>query len=347
MKDSQPLNSPGFTRRDLIRIVASAGASAVLPGEVSAAPEAPPVSSEVVYDSHVVFDYSPSEGSYDASDSYLVAPSTLETSDGKFPVDSQHFVSPPNALRLKWRSATGGDWQMTLKVRRGHARARSFQGSSLVFWCFSDFEITAANSPLIRLCDLAGESTPEINLVQGDSSIPAGKWVQLVLPFASFVWAVFKDLSEPRFRSRDLEWIAFTQGLDDNREHTLYLDDFQVRDVTAGATTAPSSPGNLTVRGFERHLDISWQASNAPDLLAYRIYRSVDGEPFTPVGTQQGSRTRWVDFLNAPERPATYRVTAIDLAGNESPPSPAAAGRTRALTDDELLSMVQEACFRY
>jgi exo beta-1,2-glucooligosaccharide sophorohydrolase (non-reducing end) len=216
-----------------------------------------------------------------------------------------------------------------------------------VFWCFSDFEITAANSPLIRLCDLAGESTPEINLVQGDSSIPAGKWVQLVLPFASFVWAVFKDLSEPRFRSRDLEWIAFTQGLDDNREHTLYLDDFQVRDVTAGATTAPSSPGNLTVRGFERHLDISWQASNAPDLLAYRIYRSVDGEPFTPVGTQQGSRTRWVDFLNAPERPATYRVTAIDLAGNESPPSPAAAGRTRALTDDELLSMVQEACFRY
>lgn len=350
MKKDQPLNLPGFTRRDLMKIVASAGAAAVLHADASEASEASrasPASTEVVYDNHVIFDFSPSDSGYDASDSYLVPPSTLETSDGKFPVDSKHFVSPPNALRLRWRSATGGDWQMILKVRRRNTRPRSFQGSSLVFWCFSESELPAAASPLIYLRDSATGSTPAIRLVEGDSRIPAGKWVQLVLPFASFAPAILKGTSEPRFNSRDLNRIAFMQGLDDNLEHTLFLDDFQVRDVTGGDTVVPTAPGAVAVRGFERHLDISWQPSTAPDLLAYRIYRSWDGHTFTPVGTQQGSRTRWVDFINAPERHASYRVTALDLGGNESPPSPATQGHPRTLTDDELVSMVQEACFRY
>jgi hypothetical protein len=350
MKKEQPLNLPGVTRRDLMKIVASAGAAAVLHADASEASEASrasPASSEVVYDNHVIFDFSPSDSGYDASDSYLVPPSTLETSDGKFPVDSRHFVSPPNALRLRWRSATGGDWQMILKVRRRNTRPRSFQGSALVFWCFSESELPAAASPLIYLRDSATGSTPAIRLVAGDSRIPAGKWVQLVLPFASFVPAILKGTSEPRFNSGDLNRIAFMQGLDDNLEHTLFLDDFQVRDAAGGDTTVPAAPGAVAVRGFERHLDISWQPSTAPDLLAYRIYRSWDGHTFTPVGTQQGSRTRWVDFVDAPERHASYRVTALNLAGNESPPSPATHGRQRTLTDDELVSMVQEACFRY
>lgn len=347
MKKDQPLNLPGFTRRDLMKIVASAGAAAVLHADASEASAASPAATAVVYDEHVIFDFSPSGVGYDASDSYLVPPSTLETSDGKFPIDSKHFVSPPNALRLRWRSATGGDWQMILKVRRRHTRPRSLQGSSLVFWCFSESELTAAASPLIYLRDSTTRSTPAIRLVEGDRRIPAGKWVRVVLPFASFVPAIFKGTTEPRFNSRDLDRIAFMQGLDDNLEHTLFLDDFQVRDVTGGSTMTPTAPGTVDVRGFERHLDISWQPSTAPDLLAYRIYRSWDGDTFTPVGTQQGSRTRWVDFIDAPERHASYRVTALNLAGNESPPSPATQGRTRALTDDELISMVQEACFRY
>ena len=89
-----------------MRIVASAGAAAALP--VRAAAAAPAAQSTaaptgIVYDDHVIFDFSPSDRGYDASDSYLVAPSALETSDGRFPVDSRHFVSPPNALRLRWR----------------------------------------------------------------------------------------------------------------------------------------------------------------------------------------------------------------------------------------------------
>ncbi|HEY5552864.1 MAG TPA: glucoamylase family protein, partial [Opitutaceae bacterium] len=39
--------------------------------------------------------------------------------------------------------------------------------------------------------------------------------------------------------------------------------------------------------------------------------------------------------------------SAVDIDGNESPLSEAASATTRAMSDDELLDMVQEGCFRY
>src|SRR5690606_1767161 len=75
---------------------------------------------------------------------------------------------------------------------------------------------------------------------------------------------------------------------------------------------------------------------------------SWDGTTFEPIGTQQGSRTRFVDFTGEPPREAVYRVTALDLAGNESAPSPVSQrARTRAFSDEDLMTMVQEASFRY
>ena len=54
------------------------------------------------YDRHVFFDNSLPDRSYFLSEGMTVAPSKLELVDGKFPVDSNHFLSPPNSLRLKW-----------------------------------------------------------------------------------------------------------------------------------------------------------------------------------------------------------------------------------------------------
>jgi len=298
------------------------------------------------YDRHVMFDNSLADGGYDPSLSYLVAPSTLETFNGKFPVEPGRFVSPPNALRLKWRSATGGDWRMTLEIPRRYARPFRFEGSALTFWCYSDSELTAENSPRIYLRDLDENGTPAIPLVRGDP-IPANQWTLITIPFSTFKSTIYHGTTDIAFNSEKLLSIAFMQGLDDDREHTLILDDFQVRDVDTKDTTPPPAPPTLTTRGFDRHVDVAWNHSEAPDLLAYRIYRAFDGTHFQPIGTAQRTRSRFVDFVGASDRVAHYRVTAIDLAGNESPPSAISSTATRALNDDELLDMVQEACFRY
>ncbi len=308
----------------------------------------PPVAAQPsFYDRHVMFDNSLADGGYDPSLSYLVAPSTLETFNGKFPVEPGRFISPPNALRLKWRSATGGDWRMTLEIPRRYARPFRFEGAALTFWCYPDFEITAENSPRVYLRDLDENGTPTITLVRGNDRIPANQWTLVTIPFSTFKSAIYHGTTDNAFNPEKLLSIAFMQGLDDNREHTLIVDDFQVRDVDVKDTTPPPPPPTLTTRGFDRHVDVAWNHSEAPDLLAYRIYRAFDGTTFQPVGTAQRTRSRFADFIGASDRVAHYRVTAIDLAGNESAPSAISSTATRALNDDELLDMVQEACFRY
>lgn len=299
------------------------------------------------YDRHVIFDNSLPDGSYDASNSYLVAPSTLELHNGKFPVATDHFVSPPNALRLRWRSATGGDWRMTLEIPRRYARIFQFEGDALTFWCYADSEITEANSPRVFLQDLDKASTPAVTLVQGDKRIPAGKWVQITLPFAAFRDPVYNGTADNLFNPRRFLSIAFMQALDDDVPHTVYLDDFQIRPTSVADDEPPAAPAQVEARGFERHVDVTWQADDPGDVLSFRIYRAREDGEFAPVGTAQAARRRFTDFIGEPGASAQYRVTAIDLAGNESPVSVVARATTREFTDDELLDMVQEACFRY
>ncbi|HYP16750.1 MAG TPA: hypothetical protein VEQ65_06020, partial [Opitutus sp.] len=303
---------------------------------------------QTVYDRHVIFDNSLPEGGYDSSNSYLVAPSTLETHEGKFPVDADRFVSPPNGLRLRWRSAPGGDWRMTVEISRRYARPFRFEGDSLTFWCFADREITAANSPRVFLQDADKHGSPAVTLVNGDARIPARAWTLVTLPFAALRTPRFHGTDDSKYRVAATVSVSFMQGLDDDQEHTLYLDDFQIRDAHTGDSTPPAAPGAVAVRAYERHVDVSWPPSSAEDLLAYRIYRSTDALTYVPVGTQQGTRTRFADFLGDPAQEASYRITAIDLAGNESSPSPESPRAiTRPMNDEELLNMTQEACFRY
>ena len=55
------------------------------------------------YDGHVVFDNSLADGSWHYSGSHVAGPSELDPLDGKLPVDGNHYLTPPNALRLNWR----------------------------------------------------------------------------------------------------------------------------------------------------------------------------------------------------------------------------------------------------
>ncbi|MGH8167222.1 MAG: glucoamylase family protein, partial [Woeseiaceae bacterium] len=129
------------------------------------------------YDRHVLFDNSHSDGGYESSGGWFIAPSVVELSDNTVPVETEHFVSPPNALRLAWQSAAGGDWRTTVEITRRYARPFRFDGAALTLWCYADSEITAANSPRVFLTDVNENATPAVTLVSGDERIPAGQWV--------------------------------------------------------------------------------------------------------------------------------------------------------------------------
>ncbi|HTL17896.1 MAG TPA: glucoamylase family protein [Patescibacteria group bacterium] len=298
------------------------------------------------YDRHVVFDNSSSEGSYYRSEGSVVAPSQLELSEGKIPVETNRFKSPPNCLRLKWRSARGGDWRWKLKTAAQYGRNLQFDGDNLSFWCFSDSEIAPEESPQIALQDVAGVGSASYSLLADCGRLPARKWVRVKIPFDHFK-PLFGRTDDLNCDPHKLATIWLSQGLDDGKEHTLYLDDIQIVPSNQSSHESPVVPTSLSAVGAELHVDLNWNFGGGSDVLKFQIYRSWDSEKYTPIGIQAGHLNRFVDFLGQTNRKAFYRVSAVNLAETESPLSQAVSASTRPFTDDELLDLVQEGCFHY
>lgn len=298
------------------------------------------------YDRHVIYDNSPANGGYFNSEAGVVAPSAFERAGERVPTTTERFISPPNALKLHWKSASGGNWHAVIKDPGRDWRKLKMQGDLLAFWCWSDTEITVESSPRVTMQDANNNWASAETLVRGADRLPAKQWVRVQLAMNGRQ-AISHDTSDKAFKLEDAVAVIFTQGLDDGAEHTLYVDDFMIVDSKA-PSAAPVAPGAVQVTGYERHFDVSWQPSPSEEVIAYRIYRSVDGKNFAPIGTQRNAWTRFMDWAGAPGATASYKVTAVNFAGDESPLSEASpVATTRAMTDDELLEMVQLACFRY
>jgi exo beta-1,2-glucooligosaccharide sophorohydrolase (non-reducing end) len=296
------------------------------------------------YDTHVAFDNSLPSGSLYGSNAEVIPPSQLDAVDGKLPVDESHFISPPNALRLKWQSATGGDWNVSLEMHGGWGRV-DFSGDSLNFWAYSETEITRAQSPRIALRDSNGVGTPDTLLIGDVQTFPAKKWVRVRLPFSKFS-SQTRNTSDQNFDPKKLNRVTIVQGLDDNQPHTLYIDEITVEDPTAPGKPLVA-PAGLTAKGYDRHVDLTWTKDPSPNVRYYKLYRSFDGKGFTPIGIQKSHLARYEDFLGESGKTAHYKISAVDLNYQESPQSAEVTASTRAMTDDELLTMVQEGCFRY
>src|SRR3990172_3228251 len=117
-----------------------------------------------VHDRHVVFETSATDDWYFNSQGWVIAPSELELARDKFPVAGSTFVSPPNCLRLKWKSAPGGDWRMELHLPLRIGPGRTLSGDTLSMWCFAESELTEADSPIVGLQDSRGDALPEVPL---------------------------------------------------------------------------------------------------------------------------------------------------------------------------------------
>jgi hypothetical protein len=300
---------------------------------------------QFAYDRHVVFDNSAGNAPYFYSHASAVAPSELAIEKGKLPVSSEHCVSPPNCLRLSWRSRFAGDWRASLNVFKQWG-SRSPVGDTLSFWVYSETDVSPDESPLVYLEDGKGSGTASIRLIGSASKLPGGTPTRVRLPFSSFKGQV-ESTSDVVFDPKQLRSITFVQGLDDGKPHTIYVDDVTVEDDDAKAAGTPGAPTGLTARGFDRHIELGWNATPAPNIRYFKIYRFSDGGRFEPIGIQKPHLARYEDFLGASGKTGRYKISAVGLDFTESPLSAEVNASTRAMSDDELLSMVQEGCFHY
>ncbi len=346
-----------MTRRDLIRLGMSGGVLALgsstgislAESASSSAPESPkplelPSIGQERYYRHIFFDYSLTPDMYYYSSGKATPPSTILLRNGRLPVEPHTFFTPPNALRLEWQSMPNGNWQAELKVIPFRFREIHFAGDTLYFWCFSEQGIPAPALPLIQLRDTRQNFSVPLHLARFVRGLPPRRWIQVHIPLRQFVtWSVHA------FNSERVESIFFVQSASDPTPRAMILDQVKI-DFAAIASSKripPPAPRGLRATGYELHVDLEWEAVKSEDVQHYTIYRSFDGINFQPIGIQAPGITRFADFLGRQNQKAYYKVAALGRNYESSSLSSKASAYTRSLTDNEFLTMLQEACFRY
>lgn len=308
------------------------------------------------YYAHTFFDNSLTSDYYFYSAASASGQSTLEGRNGKLPVENTHFVTPPNALRMTWKSNPGGAWKAEVQLINFRNRFPGLRGKTLSFWVYAPMATSAVNLPLVilsnsreglQVAQFPASFTDAVPLGRFTGDLPAGKWVHIKIPFSAWHSASIYE-----FQPEYLQDVIFRQDKPDGEKHTLILDEIRIDDTAAEdaakvAASALAAPTDLKAVGYDRHIELRWQASNDPRIARYVIYRSLDGKIFQPVGIQLGGTYRYADFVGKSGVKAVYKITASDGNYQESAPSTSASATTRELSDDELLTMMQEACFRY
>jgi hypothetical protein len=300
-------------------------------------------SAQTAHDRHIFFERSLTDTAYYSSDVTVIIPSTVGAPGGRLPVETGRVFTPPNAVRLAWTSRPGGTWKATIRRERWRNQNTSFGGDTLVFRAYTDEPIPNAALPLLGIEDAQGMNR-ELRLADHVQSIPGGRWVRVAVPIASLAMTLQDGRS---YDPRNATGVYFAQWLDDEAPHTLYIDEIAIINGDAGDTAPPPVPRGLRARGFERHIELAWEAVTAPDLRGYPVERSTDGRRWETLDIQTSWFSRYTDYLGAPGQRASYRVRAVDVQGNASAPTAAVSAATRPMSDDELTTMVQEASFRY
>lgn len=303
------------------------------------------------YYRHTTFDNSLTSDGYFYSAAMANGHSFVEQIGTRLPVETKIFLTPPNALRLQWQSEPDGGWEAEVRVANFRNRYPEVAGHNLYFWCFAPQAIAAADLPVLvlstsreglQVAEFPASFTEPLPLGKITGDIPAGRWMRVRIPFTEF-----RTASIYEFRPQYLQNVVFHQARADGVRHTLIVDEFRVDDDPAANAAPLPAPKDVRAIGYDRHVEVRWNAVNSPALGRYVIYRSLDGKDFEPLGIQLPGTTRYSDFLGKAGVTASYKVAASDQQYRLSPLSSAASASTREFNDDELLTMLQEACFHY
>ena len=302
------------------------------------------------YYRHVMFDNSLTSDTYFYSQAGASGRSFVEQQDGRLPVEAKTFLTPPNALRIQWQSAPEGGWTAEISAVDFRNRPPGLIGKYLFFWVFSAQGIAAAEMPKVvlsnspnglQVAEYPASFTEALELGRYSGDVPAGRWKQVRIPLSNC-----RTASIYPFNPEHLQSITFLQSRADDVRHTMIVDEIRVGDDVA-SPAALKAPTHVRAVGYDRHVEVAWDAVETSDLARFVIYRSLDGKSYAPVGIQLPGLHRYEDFLGKSGVHAEYKVAAADWQYRASAMSEAVGASTREMTDDELLTMLQKACFEY
>jgi len=132
--------------------------------------------------------------------------------------------------------------------------------------------------------------------------------------------------------------------------YILFFIILNISGVTFGSLVdgiAPATPSFFTVKAYEKHIDIRWGGNTESDLVGYNLYKFSNGN-YEKVGSfGKYDLNLYQDKVGQTNVTASYKVSAFNIANQESPLTDSITVTTHEMSDDQFLDMVQEATFRY
>lgn len=284
----------------------------------------------------VLFGNSAMRGNYGYSLVSYSGYSWVENVKGQLPLSDSVAFTPGNALSLKYTSSIRGHWEMTIFYPDNRSYMLPSADGVLSFRVFS----MEANGDV---------SWPFLALLQGDScthkiSIASyiveeaqpGQWLQVAVPLRAFGNV---DLQTA------VHGVTFYQGRPTGKEAVNHLLIDQIEFIPSDLPkTDLAYPAVLDqASAYERHVSLAWQLPLDPGLRYVKIYRSEDGQSFSPVAIRPIMGRRYTDFVPAVNRTYYYQVSWMDHHYQESPVSNILEVRTAPMSDEVLMDVIQEA----
>ncbi len=295
---------------------------------------------------YLYFQDSPDPDVYEYSWMELTAPSQLERTGAgfqRFPVESNIEASQGlNSLRLKWKSAPGGGW-FAIAAGLDWTEKNLTDTDTLLFMLYSVEGLIRENLPKVFMEDINNKKTSFHSFSEYSPDLQAGIWTRITIPMS-----VFLNAGDPVDFTK-IKTIGFTQGLADNVQHTLLVDDMRVF-KGSGISPLASVPQGVSAKGYDSHIEILWKENPEPDINGYQVQRSSDtGVTFRTIAVVTAPDTGYVDWVKqfGHDKSIIYRVASINRSNQLSEYSDTTSAATREFSDDELINMVQEYTFRY
>jgi len=261
----------------------------------------------------------------------------IKNSSGKVPVSETIFHTPGNSLELQYRNAPDGYWQAAIYHPEIRGMDHFKNASFLSFWIYCPSATTSLDElPVVRLMKQDSSlSAPFI--IKGEK---ADAWFRMIIPAGP-------PLNFEAHHPLNIIAIVFSsQDKTDNKEHTIYVDDIEFI-PTDHAGTISETPSIIAAAGYAMHVDITWERITDKNIRFVKIYRSSDGKEYRAVGVQKPYINRYADFTGETGKKYFYKISFMGDSYKETKLSSPVTAVTRTMTDDELLTMVQEASFRY
>ena len=289
-----------------------------------------PCSAKEGQNNYTIFTNSPLAGSYLFSSVSSANASTIKNENGKLPVSEKVFHTPGNALLLQYKNAAGGKWQATILEQAIKEKANFKNAGFLSFWIYHATAAAAGSMPLVQLVKEDGSLTAAFPI-----TAEANSWKRIIMPVEIFESL---NLESPN----QITGIMFSQqGSDKGDEQMMYIDDIEFLS-SDNAAVITETPEIASIKGYAKHINLTWNKIDNSNIHFVKIYRSVNGHDYKPLAIQQPGISFYNDATAETSKRYFYKISFVNSNYRETVQSFPVTATTNAGNNDALLTANQQ-----